>query len=121
MTDYLTGQRFEVSVELDKPRMLKIDFNAMCKAEEVSGLSFLDWQGELTGVRLKALVWASLVYKPGEHQLSYEEVGDVLNSKVLDVISAIGEAWVLAMPELEESQVDGDQKEDPQESATTVS
>jgi hypothetical protein len=100
MSDHLTGQRFEVSLDFDKPdRMVRIDFNALCRAEEISGHSFLGWEGELTGVRLKALMWASLVYEPGEKHLTYDEVGDVLNAKVFDVISALTEAWLKAMPE----------------------
>jgi len=118
MTDYLTGQRFEVPVDFDRPdRMLRMDFNALCKAEEVCGLSFLDWDGELTGVRLKALVWASLVYEPGETRLTYDEVGDVLNAKALDVIACISLAFAEAMPVAEE----GDAPEDPQKTATVPS
>jgi hypothetical protein len=115
MTDYLTGQRFEVPVDFDKPdRMLRIDFNALCRAEEVCGLSFLDWDGVLTGVRLKALCWASLVYEPGETRLTYDEVGDVLNAKALDVMAAITMALVGSVPVPEE----GDAPEDPQKTAT---
>lgn len=118
MTDYLTGQRFEVQIDFDKPdRMLRVDFNALCRAEEVCGLSFLDWDGELTGVRLKALCWASLVYEPGETRLTYDEVGDVLNAKALDVISAITQAWVDAMPDPIETET----SEDPQKTATAPS
>ena len=118
MTDYLTGQRFEVPIDFDKPdRLLRIDFNALCRAEEVCGLSFLDWDGELTGVRLKALCWASLVYEPGETRLTYDEVGDVLNAKVLDVIAAITMAWADSMPVPE----DGESPEDPQKTATAPS
>jgi len=118
MTDYLTGQRFEVTVDFDRPdRMLRIDFNALCRAEGPSGLSFLDWDGELTGTRLKALTWASLVYEPGETRLTYDEVGDVLNAKALDVIAAISLAMAESMPVPEE----GDAPEDPQKTATAPS
>jgi hypothetical protein len=115
MNDYLTGQRFEVKVVLDKPRLLRIDFNALCRAEVPSGVSFLDWSGELTGVRLKALVWASIVYEPGEKRLEYDEVGDALNSTALNVVAALTEAVAIAMPDLE-----GLEKTtaDPQKTAT---
>ena len=118
MTDYLTGQRFEVPIDFDKPnRMLRIDFNALCRAEELCGLSFLDWDGELTGNRLKALVCASLVYEPGETRLTYDEVGDVLNAKALDVIASIALGWAESMPIPEE----GEAPEDPQKTATAPS
>ena len=118
MTDYLTGQRFEVPIDFDKPnRMLRIDFNALCRAEEFCGLSFLDWDGELTGNRLKALVCASLVYEPGETRLTYDEVGDVLNAKALDVIASIALGWAESMPIPEE----GEAPEDPQKTATAPS
>ena len=118
MTDYLTGQRFEVPIDFDKPdRVLRMDFNALCRAEELCGLSFLDWDGELTGNRLKALVCASLVYEPGETRLTYDEVGDVLNAKALDVIAAITLGWVESMPE----PVEGEVPEDPPKTATAPS
>ena len=120
MSEYLTGQRFEVSLDFDKPdRKVKIDFNALCRAEEISGLSFLGWEGELTGVRLKALMWASLVYEPGEKHLSYDDVGDVLNAKIFDVLAALTEAWIKVMPE-PEAKV-GKTNEDPLESTAAVS
>lgn len=119
MSEYLTGQRFEVPVNLDKPRLLRVDFNALCKAEEVSGLSFLDWQGELTGVRLKALVWAALVYDKGERRLTYDEVGDALNARVFDVIGAITEAWAKAMPDSKGSEASS--SKGPLKAATAVS
>ena len=118
MTDYLTGQRFEVPVDLDNGRMLRIDFNALCRAEQICGLSFLDWNGELTGTRLKALVWASIVYEPGEDRLGYDDVGDVLNAKCLEVCNAISEAWLDSMPPPTE---DGEAAEDPQKAATVPS
>lgn len=118
MTDYLTGQRFEVPVDLDKARMLRMDFNALCRAEQISGLSFLDWDGELTGTRLKALVWASIVYEPGEKRLEYDEVGDILNARCLEVIAAISEAWLDSMPPPSE---DGETAEDPLKAATVPS
>ena len=118
MTDYLTGQRFEFLLDFDKPdRMVRIDFNALCRAEGPSGLSFLDWDGELTGTRLKALMWASLVYEPGETRLTYDEVGDVLNAKALDACATITLALAESMPEPEE----GEAPEDPQKTATAPS
>ena len=118
MTDYLTGQRIEFSMDFDKPdRAIRIDFNALCRAEEPCGLSFLDWNGELTGTRLKALVWASLVYEPGETRLTYDEVGDVLNAKAMDVIGTMTLAWAESMPVPEE----GDAPPDPQKTATAPS
>lgn len=116
MSEHLTGQRFDVPVTLDKPRKLRIDFNALCRAEEVSGLSFLNWEGELTGRRLKALVWASIVYEPGEKRLTHDEVGDALNATALDVIAALSEAWIAAMPDPVEKP-----SEDPQVTATAES
>ena len=114
MSEYLTGDRFEVEVKLDKPRLLRIDFNALCRAEQVSGLSFLDFEGELTGVRLKALTWASLVYEPGERKFTYDEVGDLLNAHVFDVIAAITAAWTKAMTMPKEGL---EEDENPQEAA----
>ena len=117
MTSHLTGQRFEVPVDLDKPRLLRIDFNALVRAEQVSGLSFLDWNAELTATRLKALTWAAIVYEPDETRLEYDEVGDILNAKCLEVVNAISEAWVDSMPEAKMVEAE----EDPPKAATAPS
>jgi hypothetical protein len=117
MSEFLTGDRFEVEVQLDKKRLLRIDFNALCRAEQVSGISFLSFEGELTGVRLKAITWASLVYEPGERQFTYDEVGDLLNAHIFDVIGAITVAWAKSMTLPEEA----GEYEDPQETAPAPS
>lgn len=117
MTDYLTGRRFEVQVVLDKPRLLRFDFNAYCRAEEPAGVSFLDWDGDLTATRLKALVWAAIVYEPNEERLTLDQVGDALNATFLDVMATITEGIAQSMPD----PVEREEPADPQKTATAPS
>lgn len=113
------GKSFDADLELDKPRRLKIDFNTLCRAEEVTGLSFLAMDGEITGVRLRAIVWAGLQYEPGEKHLTLDEVGVLVGEHFVEVMEAFQKAWMEAMPDLED--LEGNPSEGPQETATAPS
>lgn len=117
MADQKFGETFDVEFEADKTRRLVIDFNTLCRAEEVSGLNFLNYAGELTGVRLRALVWAGLQYGPGETPLTLDEVGLMCGAYNFEIMTAFIDAWEKAMPDLN---LEGDD-ENPQETATAPS
>lgn len=113
------GKSFDAVLELDKPRRLKIDFNTLCKAEEVTGLSFLAMEEEITGIRLRAIVWAGLQYEPKEERLTLDEVGLLVGEHFVEVTAAFEKAWMEAMPDPEDLEVDPNA--DPQETATAPS
>jgi hypothetical protein len=121
MTDAASARNFDVVLELDKPRRLVIDFNTLCRAEEVSDLSFLDMTAELTGVRLRALVWAGLKYEEGEKELTLEQVGILCGEHYITVMSAFAEAWFKAMPDPEADEYEWENDENPPETATAPS
>lgn len=70
------GYRGAVSIELDKTRVLRIDFNALVLAEEKLGK--LDLSQILTGgfKTLRALLWAGLV--ADDPSLTEEKVGSMI-------------------------------------------
>lgn len=121
MTDAASARTFDAELELDKPRRLVIDFNTLCRAEEVSDLSFLDMTAELTGVRLRAIVWAGLQYEEGERRLSLEEVGILCGEHYIAVMEAFAEAWFKSMPDLDPDWQDAEADENPLETATAPS
>lgn len=92
----------KVKVDLGgQPRQLLIDFNALCLAEEQTGLNLLGSLESYTSARvLRALVWAALVLEPGEKRPDLETVGGwVQEAGVEAVVNAVLEAWLEAMPE----------------------
>lgn len=119
MNGMTPGTSYDIEVELDKPRTIKIDFNTLCNAEEVSGLSFLAMEEEVNCIRLRALVWAGLQYEAGEPRLTLEEVGPLVGEHLLEVYQAIIQAWAKAMPD--ESELEGQDAENPPETATAPS
>ena len=121
MTNADYGQTVEVEMDLDKKRFLKIDFNTLCRAEEVTGQTFLDMEAEVTGVRLRALVWAGLQYDEGEIQLTLDEVGLLVGAYYVQVMTAFIEAWQLAMPDPDPEAQAMDDTENPLETATAPS
>ena len=124
MTDAASARRFDEELELDKTRRIVIDFNTLCRAEEVSDLSFLDMTAELTGVRLRALIWAGLRYEEGETPLTLEEVGILCGEHYITVMEALSAAWLRAMPDLDlddDWENAGADPENPLETATAPS
>ena len=124
MTDAASARRFDEELELDKTRRIVIDFNTLCRAEEVSDLSFLDMTAELTGVRLRALIWAGLRYEKGETPLTLEEVGILCGEYYITVMDALTAAWMKAMPDLDlddDWENAGADPENPLETATAPS
>lgn len=113
------GKSFDAELELDKPRRLKIDFNTLCRAEEVTGLNYLAMEEEITGTRLRAIVWAGLQYEPDEQRLTLDEVGLLVGEHFIEVMTAFQEAWLAAMPDPED--LEDKPIEDPQETATAPS
>ena len=56
--------RVKVPLRLDRERTLVISFNALCLAEEVTGINFLMGEFTFSSVRvMRALVWAGLIHE----------------------------------------------------------
>lgn len=92
-----------VPVKLDKVRTLVLDFNALCKVEEVTGVSMLVGQPAFSSMRMmRALVWAGLLHE--DPTLSLEFVGQLIqDADAEEILGKILTAYNVAMPEEEEA------------------
>jgi hypothetical protein len=78
----------ERRVTLDRERTLRLDFNAMCKAEELSGRNFMDaatWRA-LNARDYRALAGACLVDE--DPSLTLEQVGRMMTFNRESEVSA---------------------------------
>lgn len=94
--------RVRVPVALDRPRTLVIDFNALCKVEEVTGVPMLVGQPAFSSMRvMRAMVWAGLLHE--DPTLTEERVGEMIGDAGPDVVlGSIMEAYMVAMPDDDE-------------------
>lgn len=96
-----------VMVEVDRPRELRIDFNTICEAERVTGLSLLqDWTQSISAQGLRALCWAS--WRRDDPKLTLEEAGLIVGQYVHVVTEALTRAWLAALPDPKDTDTPGD-------------
>lgn len=100
----------KIAIELDKPRHLQFDLNAMVAYEEATGKNIfngIDMQN-LGAKELRALLWACLLHE--DKDLTIEQVGSwVTTGNMTEIAQSIMNAFNEAMPEAEE----GESKEAP--------
>lgn len=91
--------RVKVPLRLDRDRIIVLSFNALCRAEEVTGCNFLMGEVTFSSIRvMRALVWAGLLYE--DPTLTLEAVGDMIEEAGADKVSlAIIAAYAKAMPD----------------------
>jgi len=86
--------------KFDKVRTLKIDFNALCAAEEATGATFafgMQWSYK----NIRALAWAALLHEDPE--LTQDQVGKWLHADNKDAIAdALTRLMETAQPEKED-------------------
>lgn len=107
-----------VTIELDKPRRLRFDLNALADLEGVLGLGIGQiFKEEMIGVRvIRALLWAGLKWE--DRGLTLERVGTLLNSylesegtlqglldKIMEALTAAG--WLAGLGGTEADQGNG--------------
>jgi len=99
-----------LTIELDRPRVLKLDMNSLADIEEVLGVSFFSGGSadptsifkDLNVRKIRDIFWALLRHEDPE--LTKEDVGRMLGLKDLPIVmEAFGDLFVLGMPEAEES------------------
>lgn len=69
-----------VTIELDKPRRLKFDFNAAARFEQATGKNLLSGAtlGAMSATDIRAFLWACLAW--GEDKsLTLDEVGELVD------------------------------------------
>lgn len=92
---------FSVTVEVDRPRELRIDFNVICEVEKLTGMNFLvDPSTVLSAQAIRALCWCS--WKQEDPTLTLEQTGLIIGAHLADVIDAVMQSTVMAFPNKEE-------------------
>jgi hypothetical protein len=115
----MDAKHLAVPVEVDKPRLLCIDFNTLCEAEKECGINFLlGMNMPMSYHGMRAICWAS--WKRDDPTLTVEQVGIILQDHWPHVMERLMEAWLLAMPESEEGEGKADKASDPTEAITTA-
>jgi len=88
----------KVSIELDKPRTLWLNFNAMALFEKETGKHAFKALGDPSASDLRALVWACLVHE--DKELTLDMVGETMDLTTVEyVMGKIMEAWQVALPD----------------------
>jgi len=110
--------RVKIQVALDKPRTLIISFNALCKAEEVTGQSFLVGDPAFSSMRvMRAMVWAGLLHE--DPLLTIEQVGDMIEEAGAEVI--LGQIMLAYQAALPDPAKDGEEEEGDDEPSDPLS
>lgn len=86
------------TVQLDKPRNLKFNFNTVRLFEKETGKNFFKTGADFSGTDTLVLLWACL--KSGGENLTLEETGELIDFSGMPAVSkVIEELIVSAMPE----------------------
>lgn len=69
-----------ITLELDRPRHLKLDYNALCRVEKAAGLSVFNQRiwNQITATLLRTILWAGLVWE--DPSLTEDAVGDLITA-----------------------------------------
>jgi len=109
----MDARKLAVPVKVDVERMLCIDFNTLCDAEQAAGVSFLTSMSlPLSFHGMRAICWAS--WRKDDPAMTLTRAGEILQDHWQDVMGPLMEAWAAAMPVRE----DGDAEPDPPTPAT---
>ncbi len=108
--------RVKIPLRLDRERTLIVSFNALCQAEEVTGINFLMGEFTFSSVRvMRALEWAGLIHE--DPNLTLPQVGDLIEEAGADKIArVIIDAFAAAMPKAKPE--DEDDTDPPKETET---
>lgn len=109
--------KVRVPVLLDKPRTIVLDINALCRVEEVTGISMLVGQPAFSSLRImRALIWAGLLHE--DQTLTLERVGELIGeADTSDLLTSIMKAYDVAMPDPDNEASESDPTK-PQAGAT---
>lgn len=87
----------DIIIELDKPRKLRLDLNAMCQFEQATGKSLFNSGVGTSATDMRALLWACLL--GDDPTLTLEQVGAMISvDNMADVSSKLSEAVQVAVP-----------------------
>lgn len=75
-----------VTINLDKPRNLRFDLNAMSAYEEATGSSAFAIGDNINAKSIRALLWASLIHE--DEDLTLEDVGAMIHTGNMSEITS---------------------------------
>lgn len=75
----------DVIINLDKPRKMKLDLNAMAAYEETTGKSAFDIGKNVSATNIRALLWAALIHE--DDTLTIKDVGALLHMGNMQAVS----------------------------------
>lgn len=106
----LPGQKVELSS--NPKRTLCITLNALCRAEEVTGTSFLAGEIAFQNLRsMRAILWAGLLHESPD--LTLLDAGNIIDEVGMEhAFNCVAEAMIGAMPQGEDEQ-EGSETSDP--------
>lgn len=89
-----------VDIDLDKPRKLRYDMNALCELEDVFDKPIMEVLAEIeTGMSIKlvrAVLWAGLIHE--DEELTQRQVGTMIDmSNIMEVQEKLTEAISTSM------------------------
>jgi len=88
---------FSVTVQVDRPRELRIDFNVLCEVEKVTGLNLLlDPQAALSAQGVRALCWCA--WRRSDPTLTMDQAGIIVGAYLPKVLAAVTSAITAAYP-----------------------
>ena len=85
-----------VLIELDKPRNIRLNTNALVKAEEILNRPISEF-GAAFGIKeIRAMLWAGLLHE--DKSITLETVGDLIDEAGFEYVTdKVGEAINIAM------------------------
>jgi hypothetical protein len=87
----------KVRIELDTPRTLLLDFNALCQYEEMTGKSAFAFGENVNAKDARVLLWAALLDE--SPSITLEEVGKLMYGGNLGyIMQKLGEAMNAGSP-----------------------
>ena len=97
----------DIIINLDKPRKLVFDLNAMASYEEVTGKSATKLGENAGAIGLRALLWSCFIHE--DETLTLKDVGKMINAENMNSIAEKLNAVIK-----NSSHVEDEQKVDPQ-------
>lgn len=98
-----------VTINLDKPRNLRFDLNAMSAYEEVTGKSAFNIGDDISAKSIRALLWASLIHE--DDQLTLDDVGSMIHTGNMAEITSKINQLVQTSTKTDEEAEDSDPNE----------
>jgi len=85
-----------ILIELDRPRNIRLNTNALVKAEEVLGRPLSEFGTSFGLKEIRAMLWAGLLHE--DQSLTLDAVGELMDEAGYEYVTEkVGEAITMAM------------------------